>query len=74
MTYTAGYGDVDKSPTEEKTFDTIQEAQEWLDPILATLPSAKVWEEEQKNAEGEALLPIVHQECSWHSWITNNDN
>ena len=75
MTYTAAYGDIDKSPTKptkSKTFDTREEAQEWLDDITKDLPPATVWEEEIVHNEDHTEV-VVHQECSWHAWISNDD-
>ena len=76
MTYKAGYGDIDRSPTDaptmEQTFDTYEEAATWLEGVTSALPAPTYTEEEIPNSEGEPTV-IVHQECSWNSWITNND-
>ena len=79
MTYKAGYGDIDRSPTDaptmEQTFDTYEEAAAWLEEATSTLPSPTYTEEEipNPNPEGDPIV-VVRQECSWNSWITNNDH
>lgn len=75
MTYTAAYGDVDKSPTEpteSRTFDTREEAQFWLDDVIKDLPEANMWEEEIIHSEDHIEIR-VNQECSWHAWISNDE-
>lgn len=75
MTYTAGYGDIDKSPaepTESKTFDTREEAQDWLDDVTKDLPAVTTWEEEIIHSEDYTEV-IVHQDCPWHAWISNDE-
>jgi hypothetical protein len=54
--YKAGYGDVDAPATEEREFETREEAQAWLDTIIPTLPPSEV------NDDGEVF-------CSWGAWI-----
>jgi hypothetical protein len=54
--YKAGYGDVDAPATEERDFDTREEAHAWLDTVIPTLPLPEV------NDDGEEI-------CSWGAWI-----
>jgi viroplasmin and RNaseH domain-containing protein len=74
--YTAGYGDSPTEPTEQKSFETREEAQAWLDEIIPTLPEQTLVSEEipETVVDGNVVpaVPAVY-ECSWCAWISNDD-
>jgi len=63
--YKAGYGDIGAEPTEEKLFETREEAHAWLDPIIAELPEPILI-----SPENEETNEPAHYDHQWQSWVS----
>lgn len=64
--FTAGYGTIGQEPTENKSFDSYDEAKEWVDSIIPSLPEPDLIEH---LADEDHEEPWTEEICSWHVWI-----